>query len=60
MFDHDYVFNFNLSQYSKEVVIHISGFVAKKIFSIILCTDCSSAVIGSKDNLENTFLALKI
>lgn len=59
MFDYDYVFNFNLSQYSKEVVIYISGFAAKKIFSIILCTDCSSAVIGSKNNLENTFLAFK-
>jgi len=33
--------------------------VAKKIVSIIQCTDCSSAVIGNRDNLENTFLAFK-
>lgn len=56
--DHDYVFNYNLSQYSKEIVIYISGFVAKKL-STIQCTDCSSAVVGSKDNLENILLAFK-
>jgi len=58
-FDHDYVFHSNLSQYSKEIVIYISGFVAKKVLSKARCTECSSAVVGSKENLENTFLAFK-
>lgn len=31
----------------------------KKIVSITQCTDCSSAVVGNRDNLENTFLAFK-
>jgi len=38
--------------------IYISGFVAKKVLSKALCTECSSAV-GRKENLENTFLAFK-
>lgn len=43
---------------SKEVVIYISGFVAKKL-STIQCTDCSSAVVGSKENVETSFLTFK-
>jgi len=46
-------------QYSKKIVIYISSFVAKKVLSKALCTECSAAVIGNNENLENTFLAFK-
>lgn len=39
-FDHDYVFNYNISQYSKEIVIWINGFVSKKlIMNLIKCEE---------------------
>jgi len=47
-FDHDYNFDYNLSQYSKEVVIYISGFIAKKLLVTIQCEDCSSVIAGTK------------
>lgn len=58
-FDHDYVFHSNLSQYSKEIVIYISGFIAKTLLCTLTCETCSSTIAGTKDDLENTFLAFK-
>lgn len=34
-FNYNYVFDSDLSQYSKEIIIYISGFVAKKLLSIL-------------------------
>lgn len=46
-------------QYSKNVVIYISSFVAKKLLLKVQCEDCSSAIVGTKENLENIFLEFK-
>lgn len=55
--DHDYIVQPHLSQFSKQVVIYVSGFVA--LLKLLKCEICSFALTGANNNLENTFLAFK-
>lgn len=60
--DHEYTLfcsSKSLSDFSEHVVVYISGFVAKKIGSLLKCEKCVGTLFGLKTNIWNSFIAAK-
>jgi len=58
--DHDYFSaNTTLSQYCKEVVIYIAGFVSRKLGKSLACESCVGALFGNKENLMASLIQVK-
>lgn len=48
----------DLSEFSREIVIYIAGFVSHKLCTQIKCDICVQALIGSKGNYLNSLIAI--
>jgi len=57
--DHDYFSANTLSQYCKEVVIYIAGFVSRKLGKSLACESCVGALFGNKENLMASLIQVK-
>lgn len=62
--DHDYILSnqntYNFSNFTKEIIIYIAGFVAHKLSSTIHCETCLQSLCSSnKELLCNSLFAIK-
>lgn len=58
--DHDYFSaNTTLSQYCKEVVIYIAGFVSRILGKSLACESCVGALFDNKENLMASLIQVK-
>lgn len=61
--DHDYICNqslYNFSDFSKEVIIYIAGFVVHKLLSTINCDSCQQALCSkNREPFCNSLIAVK-
>lgn len=47
--DHDYVYDYNISKFAKNVVVYISGFICKKLNNKFKCQECLSELTTQKE-----------
>lgn len=60
IYDHEYFFtNTTLSQYCKEVIIYIAGFISRKLGRSLACEFCVGALFGNKENLMASLIKIK-
>lgn len=59
--DHDYLFcnRSKFSNFSLECIIYIAGFLVHKVNNKVKCNICISTLLGSKENLCNSFVNFK-
>jgi len=61
--DHDYIYTqniYNFSNFSKEIIIYIAGFVVHKLSSTIKCDKCLKALCSNdKESFLNSLITLK-
>lgn len=61
--DHDYIGNnseYSISQFSKEIIIYIAGFVVYKLSNSLKCEECKRALAAvKKDCFLNSLITLK-
>lgn len=57
--DHNYIYDYNISEFAKNIVVYISGFVCKKLNDKLKCQECSSELITQKENVPYSFVHFK-
>jgi len=57
--DHSYVYDYNISEFAKNIVVYIGGFICKKLNSKLKCQECLSKLITKKENLPYLFVHFK-
>lgn len=61
--DHDYIgsqSNYSFSNFSKEIIIYISGFVVHKLTNVLKCESCKDALCATnKECFLNSLITLK-